>query len=64
MPHPPDRGRPPGPGEPGPIEPGSALYRLLEMIAEAVARSPSRTPPAPARRPATGPYSRGIPPGD
>lgn len=64
MPHPPDRGRPPGRGEPGPIEPGSALYRLIEMVAEAVARAPARTPPAPAVRPATEPPPRGVAPGD
>jgi hypothetical protein len=44
MPHPPDRDRPHGPGD-GPIEPGSVLHRLLVMVAEAIARSRSRTPP-------------------
>ncbi len=44
MPHPPDRNQPHGPGD-GPIEPGSVLHRLLVMVAEAVARSRSQTPP-------------------
>jgi hypothetical protein len=46
MPNPPDRVRPPGPGGPRPIEPGSALHRLVEMVAEAVARSSPRSLPA------------------
>jgi hypothetical protein len=64
MPHPPDHDRPHGPGD-GPIEPGSVLHRLLVMVAEAIARSRSRTPP-PTERAAPEPPapSEGPPDGE
>ncbi len=39
MSRPRDRSGSPREGVPGPIEPGTALYRLLKMVAEEIARS-------------------------
>lgn len=45
MPRPPDRNKPPGPGDAGPIEPNSVLHRLLVLVAEAIVRARSQGPP-------------------
>ena len=52
MSHRPDRRPAPGRDDPGPIEPGSALHRLLVMVAEAIVRARARGSDGPAEQPA------------
>ena len=52
MSHRPDRSPPPGRDDPGPIEPGSALHRLLVMVAEAIVRARAQGTDEPTEKPA------------